>query len=126
MSVTNELCGGGKIGVGFGPSVFMHRRAFMLCHPERGFGAKDLCSWTVPPRQAGGIAALLKLDITLSSLQRAAALGGIMVGTLSAGMDSGISQTTSLVAHFSQKTRERREKDARNGAPGYWFSGGQK
>jgi hypothetical protein len=55
----------------------------MRCHPEpHRFGAagshyaKDLCSWTAPLSWTGGTAVFLKRDITLSSLQRAAALAG--------------------------------------------------
>jgi hypothetical protein len=82
----DELCGGGKAGVAFSLSAFTYS---MFCHPERVFCAKDLCSWTVPLRWTGSIAGLPKTsrsqvdrildpkrDITLSSLQRAAALVG--------------------------------------------------
>jgi hypothetical protein len=49
-SVTNDLYGGGKLGMGFRLSARMHCRAFMICHPERVLCAKDLCSWAVSLR----------------------------------------------------------------------------
>ncbi len=65
MSVMDELCGSGKLGL-----------LSMSCHPERVLCAKDLCSWAVPLRWTEGMTVALKRDITLSSLQRAAALVG--------------------------------------------------
>ena len=71
LSVMDELCGGGKLGVGFSPPAFINCCAFMPCHPERAFCAKDLCSWGAATEVDGR--GRLKRDITLSSLRRAVA-----------------------------------------------------
>lgn len=59
--------------------------SFVILSPARSSAAgshyaKDLCSWAAPLRWTEGIAVLPKIDITLSSVQRAAALVGGMPG----------------------------------------------
>jgi hypothetical protein len=47
-------------GVEFGPSTLIRCRAFLFCHPERAFCAKDLCSWARPLQWTEGMALFLK------------------------------------------------------------------